>query len=72
MKFMENNSNLPKSPDSPKKYVRNRLIQEKVGVSGKTVRRWAKQFQWETIKINDRVHRFLQSDVEKTVGVPLD
>jgi uncharacterized protein YjcR len=71
-KFMTENKYLPKTPEPPKKFVRNRYIQEKLGVSAKTVRRWAKQFEWETLNINSRVVRFLQSDVEKSVGVSLD
>ena len=72
MKFMTENNYIQKSPEPPEKFVRNRYIQEKLGVSAKTVRRWAKQFEWETLNINSRVVRFLQSDVEKSMGVSLD
>ena len=72
VKIMTENNYLPKTHEPPKKFVRNRYIQEKLGVSAKTVRRWAKQFEWETLNINSRVVRFLQSDVEKSVGVSLD
>lgn len=65
-----NNSQTPTS--KPKRFVRNSLIQDKLGVSAKTVRRWAKEFGWEQIKINERVIRFAAEDVEQSTGVSLD
>lgn len=71
MTQIESSENFP--PDSkPKRFVTNKHIQEKVGVSGRTVRRWAQQFGWEQLKINDRVIRFSADDIEKTCGVSFD
>jgi hypothetical protein len=61
------------STDSiPKRFVTNKRIQEKAGVSDVTVRRWAEEFGWEQLKINDRVIRFSADDIERTVGVSFD
>ena len=71
VKIMTENNYLPKKLPR-KKFVRNRYIQEKLGVSAKTVRRWACGNSVETLNINSRVVRFLQNDVEKSMGVSLD
>ena len=49
--------------------VTNKKIQEIANVSDKTVRRWATEFEWETFRINSRVIRYNQSDVEQTLGI---
>ena len=51
--------------------VTNKKIQEIANVSDKTVRRWAAEFEWETFRINSRVIRYNQSDVEQTLGISI-
>lgn len=51
--------------------VTNKKIQEIANVSDKTVRRWATEFEWETFRINSRVIRYNQSDVEQTLGISI-
>lgn len=53
------------------RYVSSRTIQEKMEVSGKTVRAWAKRYDWRLQKINARVIRYCADDVEKTLKVDL-
>jgi transposase len=60
------------SQSVPRKYVSNSEIQKRIGISGKTVRRWAEQFDWRMMKINSRVHRFAVEDVEQTTGEKFD
>lgn len=55
----------------PRGWVSNKTIQEAAGVSDKTVRRWAKEFGWRTLKINSRLIRFAIDDAEATLGVSL-
>ena len=50
----------------------NKDIQKQLNVTGRTVRRWAKQFNWGTYKINKRVIRFNADDIEKTMNVSLE
>ena len=66
---MQDSKSPPKTQS--KRFVTNKYIQEKLGISARTVRRWAKQFDWEILKINDRVIRFNADDIEQTVGVDL-
>lgn len=53
------------------RYVSSRTIQEKMEVTGKTVRTWAKKMGWRTQKINARVIRYCAEDVEETLKVDL-
>jgi len=41
-------------------------------VSPGTVRRWAKEYNWERKQINARVIRYLANDVEKSLGVSFE
>ena len=53
------------------RYVSSRTIQEKMEVSGKTIRAWAKRYGWRLQKINARVIRYCAEDVEETLKVDL-
>jgi len=53
------------------RYVSSRTIQEKMEVTGKTVRAWAKRMGWRTQKINARVIRYCAEDVEESLKVDL-
>lgn len=57
--------------DNCMRYVSSRTIQEKMEVTGKTVRAWAKRMGWRTQKINARVIRYCAEDVEKSLKVDL-
>ncbi|MDC0157296.1 hypothetical protein OAK38_06020 [Verrucomicrobia bacterium] len=60
-----------KEGKSPVSLVTPKQIRETAKVSGRTVRRWAKQFDWRTHRVNDRVLRYNREDVEKTIGSEL-
>ena len=62
-------SNTPKK--ALPKLVSPRQIRDAAGVSGRTVRRWAKQFDWPTHKVNERVLRYDRKAVEETIGTQL-
>lgn len=66
---MTDTKNPPKAQS--KRFVTNKFLQQKLGVSAKTIRRWATQMDWQILKINDRVIRFNAEDVENSVGVDL-
>lgn len=66
---MTDTKNPPKTQS--KRFVTNKFLQQKLGVSAKTIRRWATQMDWQILKINDRVIRFNAEDVENSVGVDL-
>lgn len=51
------------------RYLSPRKIRERMDVSAGTVRRWAKQYEWERKNINARVIRYLATDVEQSLGV---
>jgi len=53
------------------RYVSSRTIQEKMEVTGKTVRAWSKRMGWRFQKINARVIRYCAEDVERTLKVDL-
>jgi uncharacterized protein YjcR len=54
------------------RYLSPRIIREKMDVSPGTVRRWAKEYNWERKQINARVIRYLANDVEKSLGVSFE
>ena len=53
------------------KYVSSRTIEDKMEITGKTVRAWAERFKWRMERINARVIRYCAEDVEKSLNVDL-
>lgn len=49
-------------------YVSNKEVQAKFNVTSKTIRRWAKENNWTTLRVNCRVLRYKVEDIEKTAG----
>jgi uncharacterized protein YjcR len=58
-------------PKKCQRYVSSRTIQEKMEVSGKTVRAWARRYEWRLQKINSRVIRYCAEDVERSLNLDL-
>lgn len=54
-----------------KRFVRNKDIQNAAQVTDRTVRRWAKHYNWRVQKLNSKVVRYDAADVEKTLGVEI-
>ena len=41
-------------------------------VSHRTIKRWEQKYNWQPIKINDRLLRYRKSQIEKSLGISLE
>ena len=60
------------NPPSIYDLVSSRFLEEMFDVSHRTIKRWEKKFNWEPIRINDRLLRYRKSQIEESLGVSLD
>ena len=51
--------------------VSAKKIADALEVTPKTVKRWAKEYDWKVININSRLKRYHKSDVERSLGIKL-
>jgi len=71
MQTLHDESNRLEEAPSIRHFMEPKYLAGVFNVTPRTINRWAKQYNWGTVRISSKTLRYAKEDIEKTLNVDL-